>query len=464
MPNSADPSRREEVLRRSLRTDFEAWTRYILAEQGRAPAAHHLKLIAELAALGRGETERLILLLPPGSAKSTFASLFFPTWWMAGNPGGAVITASHTAKLAEQFGRGVRQLINDHGDRLNISMRHDARAAGRFLTDQGGEYYAVGVQGAVTGRRADLALIDDPIKSMVDAGATSARDRLWQWFCYELITRLKPHGRVVLVMNRWHRDDLAGQLISQGGWRVVRLPALAEESDPMGRAEGDALWPEWEPRDALLAKRSLIGERVFAALFQQAPLINAGSIFKINELQLTDTLPAGDTVRAWDLAAGTDAARNPDWTACVKLVRDTSGGLWVDDVRRVRVPPDELSQLVVATAHQDGDHVRVGLPRDPGQSGAYQTLQLTRALAGFTVQCTAELKSKAERALPVAAQVANGSVKLRRAAWNAAFMDELAAFPDGPKDDQVDALSRAFSMLTSGMRPARFAAISHLTR
>jgi predicted phage terminase large subunit-like protein len=405
-----------------------------------------------------------MLLLPPGSAKSTFASLLFPAWWMAGNPGGAVITASHTARLAEQFGRGVRQLITDHGSRLNISMRRDARAAGRFLTDQGGEYYAVGVHGAVTGRRADLALIDDPIKSMVEAGAASARDRLWQWFCYELITRLKPNGRVLLVMNRWHRDDLAGQLISQGGWRIVRLPALAEKSDPMGRAEGDALWPEWEPREALLGKRCVIGERVFAALFQQAPLNSVGSVFRIGELQIADTLPPGDTVRAWDLAAGTDPARNPDWTVGVKLVCDASGGLWVDDVRRVRVPPGELAQFVLATACQDGEHVRVGLPRDPGQAGAYQTLQLTRALAGFTVRCTPEVKSKTERALPVAAQVENGGVKLRRAAWNSAFMDELAAFPDGPKDDQVDALSRAFSMLTSNIRPARFAAISHLSR
>jgi predicted phage terminase large subunit-like protein len=435
-----------------------------LAEQGRAPAAHHLALVAELQALARGETTRLMLLLPPGSAKSTFASLLFPAWWMARNPGGAVITASHTARLAEQFGRGVRQLIADHGTRLDLSLRPDARAAGRFLTDQGGEYFAVGVHGAVTGRRADLALIDDPIKSMDQAGASPARARLWQWFCYELITRLKPHGRVVLIMNRWHCDDLAGQLMLQGGWRIMRLPALAEEDDQLGRIEGDALWPEWEPRDALLEKRATVGERVFSALFQQAPLQNVGSVFKLSEFKFADSLPQGETVRAWDLAAGTNESRNPDWTVGVKLVRDRNGGFWVDDVRRVRVAPADLNEFVAATARQDGEQVRVGLPRDPGQAGAYQTLQLTRALAGFSVQCTPEVKSKVSRAQPVATQIEYGHVTLRRASWNSAFLDELAAFPDGTKDDQVDALSRAFSMLTTCATPARFATIPFTTR
>jgi predicted phage terminase large subunit-like protein len=422
-----------------------------------------LEVIAALEALERGETARLMLLLPPGSAKSTYASLIFPAWWMARNPGGAVITASHTAKLAEYFGRGVRGLVKEHGARLNLAIRGDARAAGRFLTEQGGEYYAIGVNGAVTGRRADLALIDDPIRCFAEAESGAARDRLWNWYRTELLTRLKPRGRILLVMTRWHRDDLAGRLAAQDGWQVLRFPALAESDDPLGRAPGEALWPEWEPRDALLDKQRSIGERGFAALFQQSPCASDGKLFDIAKLRLAELVPPGMSVRAWDLAAGTDRG-DPDWTVGVKLLRDSSDGFWVDDVRRLRLPPDGVADMIVNTARQDGDSVTIGLPLDPGQAGVFQTMMLTRMLAGYRVLSSPERGSKTERAAKVATQVTNGGVTLRRAAWNAAFMDELATFPDGAKDDQVDALSRAFSMLTQGGAPARFASVPYLSR
>ena len=212
-----------------------------LAPHGQLPAAHHKLLIRELEGLAAGRWDRLMLLLPPGSAKSTYASLLFPPWFMANRPWAQVIAASHTAGLARSFGRGVRALIQEHESRLGLTLDANNRSAGRFGVVGGGSYFATGVRGPITGRRADLVLIDDPVKSQAEADSGLARDHVWDWFRSDLITRLKPGGRVVLVMTRWHPDDLGGRLLSASdAWRVVRLPALAEAGDALGRARGRA--------------------------------------------------------------------------------------------------------------------------------------------------------------------------------------------------------------------------------
>ena len=403
-----------------------------------------------------GKMRQLMLLLPPGSAKSTYASRLFPAWWMVRNPQHSVIMACHTARLAEHFGRGVRGLLEEHGGLLGVRVRPDSRAAGRFTIDQGGEFFGVGVNGAVTGRRADLAIIDDPIRNFAEAESFTAREHLWEWFRSELVTRMKPKGRMVLVMTRWHTDDLAGRLIEQGGWASLRLPALAEPFDQMGRDPGEALWPEWEDRAAIEAKRALLGERQFAALFQQAPLLQGGTLFNARGMRVVDDIPDGVAVRGWDLAGTVDGSGDPDWTVGVKLVRDASGAVFVDDVARFRAVSADVAARIRAVAEADGNAVSIGLPQDPGQAGKSQIMFLTQMLAGFRVSATPETGSKLLRAGAVASQVSNGAMAMRRAGWNAVFLDELANFPNGRKDDQVDALSRAFTMLLSASGPARF--------
>jgi len=454
----------ERDLRRSLRVSLEAWSRFALEPAGQAPARHHLEILKALEGVSTGQTRRLMLLLPPGSAKSTYASRLFPAWWLARHPTSSVISACHTAKLAEDFGRGVRGLLEEHGWRLGLKVRGDTRAAGRFLTEFGGAYFAVGVHGAVTGRRADLALIDDPIRSFADAGNFAAREHLWNWFRSELVTRLKPKGRIILVMTRWHCDDLAGRLIEQGGWETLQLPALAEAGDLLGRQLGEALWPEWEDRAALLEKSELLGERHFAALFQQSPMRDGGQLFDPRLLRMVDQVPDGIGVRGWDLAGSDEAGGDPDWTVGVKLVRDRSNCVFIDDVIRFRALPGDVAERIRATAAMDGAAVTIGLPQDPGQAGKSQIMFLTQMLAGFRVVATPETGPKATRALPVASQVSAGTLAIRRAAWNAAFLDEMANFPSGRKDDQVDALTRAFALLVSQSPPARFADVAFLSR
>jgi len=265
-------------------------------------------------------------------------------------------------------------------------------------------------------------------------------------------------------MTRWHSDDLAGRLIEQGGWEVLRLPALAEEGDPLRRQVGEALWPEWEDEAALLAKRGLLGERHFSALFQQTPMGEGGLVFDTRKLRVVNEVPEGVAVRAWDLAASADGSGDPDWTVGLKLVRDPSGSLFVDDVIRFRESPGEVSERIRRAAVMDGTAVAIGLPQDPGQAGKAQIMYLTQVLAGYRVVATPETGTKSTRAMPIASQVSGGTVALRRAGWNATFMDELAHFPNGRKDDQVDALARAFGLLIAQSAPARFKLVPFLSR
>jgi len=362
----------EKQLRASIRSRLRDWAELALAPNNQVPAAHHLLLIETLERVARGEIDRLLLLLPPGSAKSTYASMLFPAWWFSQHPASSVIAAAHTGGLARHFGQGVRTLIEEHSARLGYGLQRGASAE-QFMTDRGGQYYATGVRGAVTGRRADLLLVDDPVKSQADADNAASRERLWQWFRSDLSTRLRPGGRIVLIMTRWHPDDLGGRLLDTGDWQVLRLPALAEPEDPLGREVGAPLWPGWESLEALHRKRRMLGERAFAALFQQAPVRQQGLLFRVGQIGTVDTCPqmqGGQMVRAWDLAATAGGTGDPDWTAGVKLLRCKDGGFVVLDVRRVRVPSAEVAALIMATAQQDGREVAVGLPQDPGQAGA----------------------------------------------------------------------------------------------
>jgi predicted phage terminase large subunit-like protein len=409
-----------------------------------------------------------MILMPPGSAKSTYASVVFPVWWFTQHPRSSIISASHSLSLAEHFSRRVRTLILEKQHYLGFSIARDQRAIDAWTTSSGGEYLSVGVRGAITGRRADLVIIDDPIKSQADAESGRQRDHIWDWYKSDVTTRLKPGGKVVLIMTRWHPDDLGGQLLeqSQSEWRVVRLPALAETGDPLGRLVGAPLWPEWEDHNALTRKRELIGERAWSALYQQMPLPSGGRLFSIDRISIVQPeRNAEATVRAWDLAAtGTTGRNDPDWTVGIKLSRDNTGRYLILDVARIRGTPHQVEELVVSTAHKDGAKVIVAIPEDPGQAGKSQMSYLTRQLAGFHVISSRETGSKATRAMPLASQVEAGNVSVIRAEWGRTLLDEMRDFPWGRKDDQVDALVRAFTTLTTRPRPTGSIPVSLLSR
>lgn len=263
---------------------------------GFTPARHHKLLLDKLEAVERGEIKRLMVFMPPGSAKSTYGSVLFPSWYLGRNKGKSVIAASHTGELAERFGRKVRNYVagNEFSAVFGFGLAPDSQAAARWETTQGGEYFAVGVGGSVTGRRADLGIIDDPVKSREDADSETIREKVWEWYKADFYTRLKPNAAIVLIQTRWHEDDLAGKLLKdakEGGeqWEIVSLPMEAEELDPLGREVGELLWPEWfTPEMIAQAKRD---PRNWLALYQQRPRPDGGGVFKREWVMYYDGSP-----------------------------------------------------------------------------------------------------------------------------------------------------------------------------
>lgn len=256
------------------------------------PAAHHRLLCRKLEAVERGEIKRLMVFMPPGSAKSHYANVMFSAWFMGRNPEKMLLTCSATTDLAERWGRRVRNLIDTPEARgiFGVALSNDNKAAASWGTARGGEYKAAGVGANIVGRRADLAVLDDPVADRKTAESRVEREKIWSWYKTDFWTRLKPGAAVVLIMTRWHEDDLAGRLLKearQGGeqWEVLSIPAVAEnDNDPLGRKAGEPLWPEWfTPEMFKQAKRD---KRTWSALYQQRPTVEGGGILRRENVQL----------------------------------------------------------------------------------------------------------------------------------------------------------------------------------
>lgn len=413
-----------------------------------------------------GVNKRVMFFAPPGSAKSTFVTLLSPPHLLARFPGCQIIGASHTAELADDFSAKIHGLIRDNERELGYGLASEAR--GRWYTTNGGAYLAAGVGAAIPGYRANFGFIDDPIKGRQAADSEADRKHVWDWYVGDFERRLTPEAPVILIQTRWHEDDLAGRLLASQPerWRVVSLPAQAEgDDDALGRSPGEWLWNDDEYgygaslkgiRDGLEAMGA---SREWGAQYQQRPRPVDGSIFKIGEISVLAAVPAKPVavIRAWDLAATKNVGgRDPDWTAGVKLARYADKRYVVLNVVRLRGGPDEIERLIVNTAAQDGESVKIGLPQDPGQAGKQQVAYLTKQLSGYTVESSPETGDKTTRASPVASQCNVGNLSIVEGQWNRPFLDELAAFPAGAHDDQVDGLSRGFGVIGLSPTPVIF--------
>ncbi len=434
----------------------------------RVPARHHELLIEKLDDVTEGRCDRLMVQMPPGSAKSTYGSILFPAYFLSRHKTAQIIATAHTASLADYFGRHVRKAIAEHGEWLGVTLAKESRASAKFTLEEGGEYFPAGVRGPITGRRADLIIIDDPVKSWAEAESRASRDALYDWYRAELSARLKPGGRLVLIMTRWHEDDLAGRLMAgDPAWENLRLPAIAESGDAMGRAVGEVLWPEWQDGAAVLRRRQEVGERAFSAMYQQRPRPPDAALFKVEAIRILAQAPEVlRTVRAWDLAATLPGAgRNPDYTVGLKLGLVAGGDLVVLDVIRFQGSPAQVEARIHAAAKADGVGTILALPQDPGQAGAAQVAMLKRSLSGFQVVSSPETGAKVLRAMPAATQVDGGKVALLAAPWNENFISEIREFPDSAKDDQVDAFARAVNTLvTTNSQAARRVNVALLGR
>lgn len=318
--------------------------------QGFEPATHHKLIIDKLEQLEAGDIDRLMIFMPPGSAKSTYASVLFAAWFMGRNPTKNLVAASHTGELAARFGRRVRNIVGsaDYHDIFDLGLSKDSTAADRWDNDQGGEYYACGVGGNVTGRRADLVLLDDPVRSREDADSETLRDKQWEWYLADLMTRLKPGGKIVLIMTRWHEDDIAGRILERekDKWTILSLPMECEEDgDPLGRKVGDRLWPEWFT-DAML-EAAKADERTWTSLYQQRPRPMEGAEFKREWLEWYEQVPRRKTlttVMLVDPASGKN--KTSDYTAIWVIGLGSDGNYYVVDIVRDRLNLTERAAAV----------------------------------------------------------------------------------------------------------------------
>ena len=444
MENSPELSRataaKELLKRRAIRRSLTEWSRHC----GFEPAAHHRLLISKLEQVARGEIDRLMVFMPPGSAKSTYASVLFPPFILAQDPTLTVIAASHTVELAERFGRRVRNLISEHGNVLGFGLAADSQAAGRWDTSSGGEYFAAGVRGPITGRRADLALIDDPVKSREEADSETIRERVKDWWRNDLYTRLKPGGRVIIIQTRWHEDDLGGWLLEEaksGGdhWEVLSLPAVAEQNDPLGRAPGVALWPEWQDQAALARIQGAVGPRTWSALYQQRPQPDEGTFFQRQWFHRfkPEDLPKFMHKYGTSDYAVTDSGG--DFTVHRVWGVDHTGDLWLLGGWRGQTTADAWieRQIDLMVEHKPfawfGEAGVIAKAIEP----MLRRRMLERKVGG-RLEWLPSINDKPTRARGFQSRAAMGKVHLPVGPDGDGVLDEYLRFPAGKNDDDVD--------------------------
>lgn len=258
----------------------------IITNRNYKPTWFHEIIASKLEAVERGEIKRLMIFMPPRNGKSLLATINFPAWYLGRNPEKEIITASYSGELAQNFGGKTRDLVDGEIYKLifNVQLKSDEQSKAKWCTNKGGSYTSVGIGGAITGRGANVLLIDDPIKNREEASSEVIRNKHWDWYTSTAYTRLEKDGTIILILTRWHIDDLAGRLLKkqqEGGekWEVIRFPAIAEVDDQY-RKEGEPLWSDKYNLGALDQIKQTIGPYDWSALYQQTPIMSELQEFK----------------------------------------------------------------------------------------------------------------------------------------------------------------------------------------
>lgn len=411
-------------------------------------APHHQLIIDRIEALLRGKIKKLAIITPPRHGKTTIASILLPAYYLGKNPRGDVICASYGAELSECWGRRVRGLLQDENFQRvfpNCVLSPDSQAAGRFNTVSGGEYIAVGRGGPMTGRGADLLILDDLIKDAQEANSDVTCRGIVEWLKHVALTRLSRNGKILAISTRWSEKDPMGWLLKeQKGWEVVHLPAISEgASDLLGRPQGAALWESRFPLVVLESIRIAVGAQVWQALYQGNPTAAQGAVFKRSWFRRYQTPPEkfSKVVQSWDTAfkagAANDFSVSTTWGAA-------ENGYYLLHCWRDRVEFPELKRQVAQQAEQWRPHAIIIEDKASGQS----LIQELRTATPFPVLAVKVDADKNTRANAVTAFFEAGKVFFPEgAAWLAELEDELAGFPGSVHDDIVDSVTQALNYL-----------------
>lgn len=421
---------------------------------------HHAKMAAAFERVARGECKRLIINMPPRHTKSEFASYLLPAWFLGKFPHKKVIQTSHTAELAVGFGRKVRNLVDQENYREifpELALQSDSKAAGRWNTNKGGDYFAIGVGGAVTGKGADLLIIDDPHSEQEAALAEvnpDIYDKTYEWYTSGPRQRLQPGGAIVIVMTRWSQRDLTAQVLKsaaqRGGeeWEVIEFPAILPSGNP--------LWPQFWPPEELAALKEELPNSKWMAQYQQQPTSESSAIVK-REWWRTwekESPPACEFIlMSWDTAfektQRADFSALTTWGVFYQAGEDGAqqANIILLNAYRERMEFPRLKQVAIEQYKEwEPDAVII----EKKASGAPLIYEL-RAM-GIPVQDFTPTKGndKIARLNGVSDLFASGMVWVPNRSWAEEVVDEVASFPAGEHDDYVDSTSMALMRFRKG--------------
>lgn len=435
---------------------------------------HHRVVGKYLDAFANLDIRRLMIFEPPRYGKSEQVSRRLPAYLLGRHPDAPIITASFGADLARSMNRDVQRIIdNDAYRRLFPNTRLSGKnirtiASGSWLrnsdefevVEYNGYYRGAGVGGSITGRGMKWGIIDDPVKNREDADSPVIREAIWNWYTSTFRTRLAPGGGILLTMTRWHPDGLEARLLDLAKsnpkadqWTVVSLPAIYEgDANEYDRRKiGEPLWPERYSMDELEATRAA-SRRDWDAMYQQRPKALEGGMFKRHWFKIVKAAPAAtNRVRYWDKAGSEGKG---DWTVGVLMSRSSDGRFCIEDIRRGQWSAMEREAVIKQTAQLDQQrygHVTIWQEQEPGSGGKESAESTVRNLAGFTIRTERVTGDKVTRADPLSAQCEAGNVSIVEAEWNIVYLDEMAGFPNGKNDDQVDASGGALNKLSEPM-------------
>jgi predicted phage terminase large subunit-like protein len=417
---------------------------------------HHAKICDALEAVERGEIKRLMIWAPPRHSKSELASKRFPAWYLGRHPDKQILTATYNVELATDIGRDVRNLLRSESYRRvfpEVDIAPDSSAAGRWHTSAGGIYHATGIGGTVTGRGADVALIDDPIKNREEADSARIRESVWRWYSSTFYTRLMPDGKIVLMVTRWHEDDLAARCLESEDWTVVHLPAIANE----GTEKEAALWPEWYDLETMRHTRDVISLRDWSSLYQGNPRPETGTYFQREWVRWHTEAPKVVSVyMASDFAATRqDDATDPDHTEHGVFGVGTDDTVYVLDWWHGQTGPDQWVEALL-DLQEKWKPIRwfaeSGVIRRAVEPFLRKRRQERRVYCAE--EWIASIADKQARGRSFQARASLGKVSFPRTDWGERVVEQCVAFPSARHDDAFDAMS-LMCLAIDGMTAAR---------
>ena len=425
--------------------------------EGFISGKHHQIMADAFERVARGELKRLIINMPPRHTKSEFASYLLPAWFLGLYPEKKIIQTAHTAELAVGFGRKVRNLVQSpqYAKVFDTKLSSDSKAAGRWNTDKGGDYFAIGVGGAVTGKGADLLIIDDPHSEQeAKQNNPAVYDGVYEWYTSGPRQRLQPGGAIIIVMTRWAKRDLTGQILKNAekdgvnDWEVIEFPAILPSGTP--------LWPGFWKREELEAIRAEIPASKWNAQYQQNPTSEEGAIIKREYWKLwpdRNPPPCDYIIQSWDTAF--EKNNRADFSACttwgVFQHPDDKGNyrtnIIVLDSYKRRLEFPELKQVAQDFYKEWNPDVLLIEKRAAGAPLIYELRAMGIPISEYT---PSKGNDKIARVNAVSPLFESGMVWCPETRWADELMDELASFPNGDHDDLVDSSTQALIRFRQG--------------